>query len=181
MKLMSVVLTALVSFGCGATVDSQLVKKDARLASFKKVHLMIETAGSAVSISEASMGVGMAKLSQNQSGISVAGVGTSHSVSRAMSGNDQAIMAAQDLMFGLRELGFETVDRIDDADAIALFSIGTVRYDPLAGWIADKAHLQFKENRTGSIICSIKAESQVVTPTVEKLVNGLLSEVKRYY
>lgn len=174
-------LFVLIIAGCGATVHSQLAKKDTRLGSFKKVHLMIETAGSAISITGAAMASGIGRVSQTPAGVSAGGVGSALSVSHAMSGNDQAIMAAQDIMFGLREMGFETVDKVEDADAIALFSIATVRYDPLAGWIADKALLQFKESKTGSMVCSIKADSQVVTPTVSTLVDSLVSEVKRYY
>jgi len=98
-----------------------------------------------------------------------------------MSGNEQAVLAAQDVIFGLRDIGFEIIDKVEEADAIALFSIATVRHDPLAGWIADKALLIFKENRTGAVICSIKAETQIVTPTINTLVNGIVSEVRRYY
>ena len=89
-------------------------------------------------------------------------------------------MAAQDIAFALRDQGFETVDDPEQADMIALFSIGTVRYDPLAGWIADRAFLQFKESKTGSMIVSIKADAQVVTPTVSTLVDNLISEVEKY-
>jgi len=172
---------SLVSLGCGATVNSELTKKDVRLATFKKLYFMIDTAGSAVSVSEATTGTVIAKGNQSPSGVSVIGMGTSLSTARAMSGNEQAVMAAQDMMFGLRKMGFETVDRVDDADAIALFSIATVRYDSLAGWIADKAFLQFKERTTGANICSIKADGQVVTPTIATLIDSLVSEVKRYY
>ncbi|HCO94686.1 MAG TPA: hypothetical protein DIU00_12175 [Phycisphaerales bacterium] len=98
-----------------------------------------------------------------------------------MSGQDQVIMAAQDIAFSLRQIGFDTVDRTQDADMVVLFSIGTVRYDPLAGWIADRAFIEFKDTKTGSVVCSIKANVQFITPTINTLVKKLVSEVKRYY
>jgi hypothetical protein len=166
--------------GCGATIHSQLVKKDSRLSDYKKVHLMIATAGGSISVTDTGMGSGFATANQTPSGTSVGGVGSALSVSHAMSGNDQIIMAAQDVAFALRDLGFETVDKPEEADAIALFSIGTVRYDPLAGWIADRAFLQFKESKTGTMVVSIKADGQLITPTIGTLVDNIVSEVRKY-
>lgn len=166
--------------GCGATIHSQLVKKDTRLGDYKKVYLLIATAGSGISVTGAGIGSGFATATATPSGASVGGGGSALSVNHAMSGNDQIIMAAQDVAFRLRDMGFETVDKPEDADIIALFSIGTVRYDPLAGWIADRAFLQFKEAKTGSIIFSIKADSQLITPTVRTLVDNIMSEVRKY-
>lgn len=166
--------------GCGATIHSQLVKKDSRLGDYKKIHLMIATSGGSVSVTGAGIGSGFGSTNATPSGATVGVVGSSLSVSHAMSGNDQIIMAAQDVAFALRDLGFETVDKAEEADAIALFSIGTVRYDPLVGWIADRAFLQFKENKSGTMVVSIKADGQLITPTVSTLVNNIISEVKRY-
>jgi hypothetical protein len=35
-------------------------------------------------------------------------------------------VAAKDIAFALHEIGFETMDKAEDADSIALFSIDTV-------------------------------------------------------
>jgi hypothetical protein len=51
----------------------------------------------------------------------------------------------------------------------------------LADWIADRAFLQLKDQKTGSTICSIKADGQLITPTVGTLVDNLVAEIKRYY
>jgi len=166
--------------GCGATIHSQLVKKDARLGDYKKVYLMIATAGGGISVTGASMGGGFTTANATPSGASASGVGSALSVSHAMTGNDQIIMAAEDIAFALRDMGFETVDKAEQADLIALFSIGTVRYDPLAGWIADRAFLQFKDSKSGAMIVSIKADGQLITPTVKTLVDKMISEVKEY-
>jgi len=127
------------------------------------------------------MASGSTSVTGTPSGISGAGVGSSLSVTHAMSGNDQVIMAAQDIAFALNEMGFDTVEKAEDADMVALFSIGTVRYDPLAGWIADRAFLQFKDQRSGSTVLSIKADGQIITPTVGTIVENLIAEVRRYY
>ena len=173
-------LLLLIFTGCGATIHSQLLKKDIRLGDYKKVHLMIATSGGATSITGTGMGGGFATATATPSGSTVGGVGSSLSVSHAMSGNDQIIMTAQDVAFALRDMGFDTVDKPEDADVIALFSIGTVRYDPLSGWIANRAFLQFKETKTESIIVSIKADGQLITPTVGTLVGNIVSEVRKY-
>ena len=173
-------LSLVIFTGCGATIHSQLVKKDGRLRDYKKVHLIIETAGGGISVTDAGMGTVFATANATPHAAKVSGVGSAISVSHTMSGNDQIIMAAQDVAFALRDMGFDTVDKTDEADIIALFSIGTVRYDPLAGWIADRAFLQFKECKTGSVIVSIKADSQFITPTVGTLVGNIVSEVRKY-
>lgn len=173
-------LLVLTLTGCGATIHSQLVKKDSRLDDYKKIHLMVATAGGSISVTGTGMGSDFATANVTPSGASVSGVGSGLSVSHAMSGNDQIIMAAQDIAFALRDMGFETVDKPEDADVIALFSIGTVRYDPLAGWIADRAFLQFQESKTRSSLVSIKADGQLITPTVGTLVRNIISEISKY-
>jgi hypothetical protein len=181
MRMVVYVLALMTLAGCGATVHSTLVKRDAHLGDFKKIHLSIATAGGAVSVTGAGMGSGSASVTGTPSGISGTGVGSSLSVTHAMSGNDQVIMAAQDIAFALDEMGFDTVEKVEDADMVALFSIGTVRYDPLAGWIADRAFLQFKDQRSGKTVLSIKADGQLITPTVGTIVQNLIAEVRRYY
>ena len=90
-------------------------------------------------------------------------------------------MAAQEIALSLQEIGFDLADKPEDADTLLLFSIGTVRYDPLVDWIADRAFLQFKDRKTGSTICSIRADGQAITPTLRTLVDNLVAEVKRFY
>ncbi|OGR85739.1 MAG: hypothetical protein A2901_01105 [Elusimicrobia bacterium RIFCSPLOWO2_01_FULL_54_10] len=166
--------------GCGATIHSQLVKKDARMGDCKKVHLMIATAGGGISVTSAGMGSGTASANATPTGVSAGAIGLGLSASHVMSGNDQINMAVQDIAFALRDMGFDTIEKTGEADAIALFSIGTVRYDPLTGWIADRAFLDFKDNKTGSMILSIKANTRFVTPTVGSLVRNIVSELKKY-
>jgi hypothetical protein len=180
MKIIIYALMLMLLTGCGATMKSQLLLKDVRLGDYRSVHLKIATAGGSLSFSGANLGSGFATANSTPYGVSASGIGTTLSSSHAMTGNDQIIMAAQDIEFALRELGFETVDSPDKADIVALFSIGTVRYDPLAGWIADRAFLQFKESASGSLVVSIKADGQLITPTVSTLVDNIVSEVEKY-
>jgi len=67
-KTAYLLILALITVSCGASMSSQLIKKDARLAKFQKLYFMIETAGSAVSISEATVGSVIAKGSQTAVG-----------------------------------------------------------------------------------------------------------------
>jgi hypothetical protein len=137
MRMVMILLFVVNLLGCGATVHSQFIKKDLHLRDYKKVHLTVATGGSAISVTGAGIGGGVARLGRTSSGGSVSGIGSTLSVSHTMSGDDQIIMAAQDIAFSLQEMGFELVDKSEDADILLLFSIGTVRYDPLAWLIHD--------------------------------------------
>ena len=173
MPLLAITLLA----GCGTTVSSQFFAKDSRLQDYKRLHLMLQTTGESVSVT----GAGLASAAAISSRSITSGLGSAVSVSHAMSGNDQTVLAAQDVAFRLRDLGFDTVEDIESADAIVLFSIGTVRFDPFAGWIADRAFLEFKDAKTGKLICSVRADTQFITPTVNSLVKGLVKNLGRHY
>ena len=98
-----------------------------------------------------------------------------------MSGSSQALLVAQNLSFELAALGFQMVDSQDKADAVALFSIGTVRYDPLAGWIADQAFLVFKDAESGTTLCTLRADTQFITPTVKRITKNLVRAARKHY
>jgi len=90
-------------------------------------------------------------------------------------------MAGQDVEYALRDIGFETVSSAEQADAVAVFSIATVRKDPIAGWIADRAMLQFRDVKTGSVLYTAKSESSWVTLQIDNLIGGLKKEIQKAY
>lgn len=93
-----------------------------------------------------------------------------------MRGEDQAEIVAQNLAFELRSLGLKLANA-EESEVIANFSIGTVRYDPLTGWIADQAFLEFSD-MSGEHILTVRAKTKLVTPTVDNLVKNLIKELE---
>lgn len=88
------------------------------------------------------------------------------------SGEAQAAQALESLKFELLALGFQMTDTPAEADALADFSIGQIRYDPLVGWIADQAVLTFKDP-SGKVLAGFRAQSRGITPTVNNIVTKL--------
>jgi len=83
--------------------------------------------------------------------------------------------------FAFRSLGIRVVDNPADADLIAALSIGTVRFDPVGGWIADRGILQFQEAKTGTMVAVVRANKQAITPTVNRIVSNMISEIEELY
>jgi hypothetical protein len=143
---------------------------------------MLQTATGAVSVQSASFGAGLGIAKEiNPSTVLVPSVSSSVGASHAMSGGDQSLLIAQGLAFDLESLGFEIVNESTEAEILALFSIGTVRFDPITGWIADQAFLTLKEAKTGNTLCSFRADVRFITPTVKTLVRQLVQAVERNY
>lgn len=160
--------------GCSSSIQSRAINKELQLKDYKTVYIGLFTAGSAISQS----GVGSLSTYENGSNIFASSVQSG----QTMIGNEQVIMALQDIGYAMRGMGFETFveSKADSVDLIALFSIGTVRYDPLAGWIADRALLRIIERKTEKTLVEIKAETQFITPTVKNLVKSIIKELKKY-
>lgn len=108
---------------------------------------------------------------------------TSNSVStaNALSPADAAQQAAISFAFELEFIGFKITDDPAQADAVVEFSIGTVRYDALVGWIADQAVARFANAQTGESIAAYRARTRFVTPTTDNLVNELAEAVRENY
>jgi hypothetical protein len=145
---------------CGSTVRSYKRPGFNAGASSRKLEVRAITTSGAVSIQRARMGAAV-------------------SSTQAMAGQDQAMLAAQDVAFELGSIGFSVVDTPGQADVFADFSIGTVRYDPLTGWIADRAFLEFRLARTAEVLASYRSEVRWVTPTIGNLVSNILDRVRR--
>ena len=98
-----------------------------------------------------------------------------------MDGEKQAVLALESMQFELMAIGFKFVLEENKADAIVEFSIGSIRYDPLADWIADQAFVKFKDVKTGQILAFYRAKVQFVTPTVNNIIKKLASEIRKDY
>jgi len=146
---------------CSASVKYQLADPDLRLRNYNNIVLNLVTSSGSLSLSTASLGgIGGAQL---------------------MSGNEQGKLALESLQFELMSIGFNFASEENEADAIVEFFIGQIRYDPLAGWIADKALVKFKERSSGRIIAFFQAKGQAITPTVDNIVGNLSKKIKKVY
>lgn len=147
--------------GCGSASKITSSQSPKNLIG-KKIHLQILTSSGATSVSIGAMSSSSFVIAEGHS----------------MSGERQAEIAAQNLAFELRSLGFNLTNSPEDSDVIANFSIGTIRYDSLAGWIADQAFLEFNDI-TGNHILTVLAKARFVTPTVENIIKNLVGELSR--
>lgn len=157
LALTCIALTA----GCSATVRSVVTQPGVRLRQYNLVQLVLLTASGNVGVTAGAVG-----------GI-VAG-----SVS---DGDAQAIRALESLRFELLAVGFQFVDQPQSAQGVIEFSIGSIRYDPLAGWIADQALATVKDAWTGAIVAMFRADGRMVTPTVNSLVSSISKALRGAY
>ena len=147
--------------GCGSASKITSSQSPSNLIG-KKIHLQILTSSGATSVSIGAMSLSSSVIAGGHS----------------MSVDWQAEIAAQNLAFELRSLGLNLTNSPEDSDVIANFSIGTIRYDPITGWIADQAFLEFNDI-TGNHILTVRAKARFVTPTVDNIVKNLVNELSR--
>lgn len=164
-------------FGCGSSVQTFRQPDAKRLSQYGGILLTIETTSGSVTTSGGQLGNSTTNIQTANSSINTSTNTSSMSSSHVMSGEKQAFLAGQDVAFRMSSIGLNMVENENQADVIAAFSIGTVRYDPLAGWIADQAFLKFKDRATGKIILTSKATAEFITPTVENLVENLIEQI----
>lgn len=145
--------------GCGSATKIT-TSQSPGIINGKKIHLQLLTSSGVFSISQGDM-------SSRSSAI------TSDSDNRE---EKHALLVAHNLAFELRLLGLNLTNSPEDSEVIANFSIGTIRYDPLAGWIADQAFLEFQDS-SGQHILTVRAKAKLVTPTVENIVKNLVKEL----
>lgn len=178
------ILMFLMSFltGCGAAIRCNIKAQGTQLRQYNKMYLVLQTVSGAISVQSTNLGAGfgVARTINPSTDVSST-VGSSIGTSHAMSGSDQAILVAQSLAFELNSLGFQMVDSAADADIVALFSIGSVRNDPIVGWIADQAFITFKNAKTNETIGTFRADTRFVTPTARTIVKNLVNEIEKYY
>ena len=79
----------------------------------------------------------------------------------------------QELQMALEVQGFRFERDPEQAEVLLAFSIGAVRYDPIAGWIADQASLVISDRETGERLEMYQVKSAGVTATTTKLIRKL--------
>lgn len=146
---------------CTASVQKTTLTPSLRLRNYNNIIIDLVSSSGSISISTATIG-------QIDSG-------------QLMEGEKQGLLALESLQFELMSIGFNFVSKENQADAIIDFSIGAIRYDPLAGWIADQAFVKFKDRKTGQVLAFYRAKAQVITPTVNNIISNLSKAIKRDY
>ena len=170
----------IVLLSCGASIKS-IKPNEVHLRDFNKVHLLVETSSGAISLPEAFLDGFSGSVNFEPERATFGGTKSGIELTHAMPGQEQVLLAAKDLSFQLMEMGFIMTEYKEDADAVAILSIGTVRYDPITGWIADRAYLEFKNAQNGQLLCALKADTRFITPTVNTILKRLIKGVKKMY
>ena len=159
--LIPLILAAMLLCSCGSSVQHVKARPDVRLRDYNKLIAYLTSASGSVSASTATLGkIGSAQIS---------------------SGASQGVRALESLQFELMAIGFNFVSSENEANAIVEFTIGDIRYDPLAGWIADQALVKFKNAKTGEVLAFFRANSQFITPTVDNIVGNLADAIRDSY
>lgn len=167
MSLSTILTTAAVLImpllsACGASLTAVGPKGESqRLRDFNRLYVSVASASGASSVDVATLG-GLTSANTKE-------------------GLAQIALAKDRLAFQLRRIGFDVVSNPSSADAIAEFSIGAVRYDPLTGWIADEAGLVIRAADDNRVLASVFADSRWITPTVKTVVKRLADGVRKFY
>ena len=100
---------------------------------------------------------------------------------QVLQGGDAVLSAAQRVRLELLEIGFSVTDSSPRATMYADLTLSP-RYDPLGGWIADEAALEFIDASNGDLLASYRASgSGLVTPSVNNLMSNLMKDLRVDY
>lgn len=146
--------------GCAAKVQSVQSDPSVKLRQYQSVAIVLTDATGGTSVSGAVSG----------------GIASGH----LLEGEGQAAQALNSLKFEMAALGFRLVADPAEAQLVGEFSIGQIRYDALAGWIADQAMLVLKDP-AGNAVALFRAKAGAITPTVNNLVSKIAKAVKESY
>lgn len=100
---------------------------------------------------------------------------------QVMDGSSQVQMAGETLAFECEKLGFCVVPATENPDLIFEFNIGSIRFDAMAGWIADQAILRLRDAKSKELVATYQAKGSIITPTVENIISNLVYEIKKNY
>jgi hypothetical protein len=145
---------------CGARVNSVSSTPGLKLSSYQTVFLTLRSSGG-ISVNTSSLG--------------------SIETTQVMDAEAAAAQALVNFQFRLMGLGFSVVDNSSAAGAVFDLSLGAIRYDPIGGWIADKAILSVRDRATGQIVKMYSTEGRFITASVDKLVSMLAEAVADDY
>lgn len=176
MKKFLLLLLLMFIVGCGASTQFVMPDRNIRLKQFNNVYVRLQSAGAT---SEESGGIGGGGLVVGEK--IVGGAGSVVSGTHTMSGDKQAIMALDRFKFELAKVGFNIVSEPESADAYVDLSIGTIRYDSLAGWIADEGMAKFINKQNNRTIAYFAADTKFITPTVTSIIKNLVARIRKTY
>lgn len=159
LPVVAIALAALGS-GCAATIQSVRTDPSVQLRQYRRLALVLTDATGSTSVLGAAAG-GIAS-------------------GQVMKGEGQAAQALNSLQFEMAALGFQLVGTLGEAQLVGEFSVGQIRFDPLAGWVADQAMLVLKEP-AGNTVALFRAKSSGITPTVNNLVSQIAKAVRQTY
>jgi hypothetical protein len=108
----------------------------------------------------------------------IVGVNSNFGLAAASSYDGSSVLPQiqQELQMALEVHGFRFVRTPDQAEVLLAFSIGTVRYDPIIGWVADQASLVISDRETGDRLEMYQVKSVGITATTTKLIRKLSRE-----
>lgn len=164
-KLSFYAMTCLVILmqGCAAHIASHVSNPKMHLSDqYKKIAI--------VSNGASSQSITTSNLFENQ---------LSHT--QIMNGSSQVQMAAESLSFECEKLGFSVVSISENPDLLLELSIGSIRFDPLVGWIADQANIKLRDANSKQLVASFQAKAGFITPTVDNMISKLTYEIKKNY
>ena len=157
----SVVALLVGGLACTSAVQSFKIPDFSNRLRRATVHVRVTTGAGATSIS----------------GSTVAGI----TAIQILPGGDTVLVAARRVQFELLRIGFRVMDSPSDATMYVDLTLNP-RFDPIGGWIADEAQLEFIDVNTGELLASYRAHaSGLVTPSVNNLVSNLIKDVRADY
>lgn len=154
-------MIVLIVLSCSSSVEQRISEPNLRLRNYNNIVLNLVNLSGGVSLSTATLGeINSAQI---------------------MSGNSQGRMALESLQFELMGIGFNFVSDVNQAAVIVEFTIGTIRFDPIAGWIADQAFVKFIDKSSGKVLAFYSAKAQFITPTVTNIIKEISNSIKQNY
>lgn len=109
--------------------------------------------------------------------VGVSGMGTAGN--RPGSDVELVRRAAEVGRFELQKIGFTVITDSTAAKAVAELTMGSVRFDPAAGWVASDAILRFRRVGSNEEIARFQARNEYVTPDVAPLITSLAKAVEK--
>jgi len=163
--MQKIVMFAIASLGiliigsCTATVKRATSNSNIRLRDYNKVVVNLISGSGNVE-----RGTRISGSLQNDEIINI-GVGTPDK------------KAFQLLQYLLIDIGFQVVTDTAGANAIVDFSLGTVKYDSIYGWITNESFLFFKDGKTGELLEGFNAKGDPMWGAEWYTLDQIISEI----
>ena len=171
-------IAGLLLISCGTTIK-KFKKKNFSINKKQKYIVVIDLGGAATTTSGAKVGNFSGNVSSFNSAQEFSAKLGTIGVTHKMSGETHVLIAAKDIEAEMRTMGIDVTNNPKESEVVALFSIGTVRYDPLAGWIADRSSLELRSKKNNETLLLLRSINQLITPTISTHVDNIVYELKK--